>query len=116
MIVERHLHQKGDTRFNPTRYTVVEEKDGNLTLSSDSGHVVKRHVSQTKKVFEWRTSSEAEVQPDLGPEHASGSSCEEHISVDEEQRDPSPDPVRRSAREKKRPGYLDQFVHRLHHV
>ena len=32
----------------------MEENNGNLTLSDGNGHVMKRHVTQTKKISEWR--------------------------------------------------------------
>lgn len=53
VIVERPNRCKGDTRFAPTKYTVLEEHNGNLVLSND-GQILKRHVTQTKKVYDWR--------------------------------------------------------------
>lgn len=115
VIVERNVRQKGDTRFDPTRYTVLEERDGNLMLTNDSGNILKRHVSQTKKVFGWRTSAECEAQLNLRPDRARNSSGGNRNSTDEE-RDPELEPVRRSTREKKKPSYLDQFVRRVDRV
>ncbi|KAL1399593.1 hypothetical protein pipiens_008090 [Culex pipiens pipiens] len=115
VIVERNVRQKGDTRFDPTRYTVLEERDGNLMLTNDSGNILKRHVSQTKKLFEWRTSAECEAQLSLRPDRARNSSGGNRNSTDEE-RDPELEPVQRSTREKKKPSYLDQFVRRVDRV
>lgn len=56
VIVERHNRAKGETRFFPKRYTVVHEKNGSLVLNDEDGQALKRHVSQTKKVHQWRES------------------------------------------------------------
>ncbi|XP_055543055.1 uncharacterized protein K02A2.6-like [Wyeomyia smithii] len=60
VIIERHTRAKGDSRFNPIHYKVMDEKNGNLTLNDDDGHVLKRHVSQTRKISVWRSSSKSE--------------------------------------------------------
>ncbi|XP_053686512.1 uncharacterized protein K02A2.6-like [Sabethes cyaneus] len=57
VIIERLSRAKGETRFGPTRFTVTEEKNGNLTLTNDAGQVFKRHVSQTKRIYPWRDTS-----------------------------------------------------------
>ncbi|XP_055630284.1 uncharacterized protein K02A2.6-like isoform X1 [Toxorhynchites rutilus septentrionalis] len=49
VIVERSSRAKGETRFSPTRFTVVEEQNGSLTLTNDAGQIRRRHVSQTRK-------------------------------------------------------------------
>lgn len=54
VIVERLSRAKGDSRFGAQRYTVMGEKNGSLVLGDDEGRTIKRHVSQTKKVFKWR--------------------------------------------------------------
>lgn len=84
VIVERSNRGKGDTRFGPQRYTVMEEHNGNLVLNND-GQILKRHVSQTKKVCEWRYESLANDPP-----------------TDDNQKRPS--------REKKAPAYLKNYV------
>ncbi|XP_055633356.1 uncharacterized protein K02A2.6-like [Toxorhynchites rutilus septentrionalis] len=58
IIVERSSRAKGETRFSPTRFTVVEEQNGSLTLTNDAGQIRKRHVSQTKKVHPWRQTND----------------------------------------------------------
>ncbi|XP_055588782.1 uncharacterized protein K02A2.6-like [Uranotaenia lowii] len=60
VIIERSNKLKGETRFDPQRYVVLEEANGNLTLSND-GAILKRHVTQTKKVGEWRKDEEKET-------------------------------------------------------
>ncbi|XP_062542266.1 uncharacterized protein K02A2.6-like [Armigeres subalbatus] len=56
VILERHSKGKGETRFDKTRYTVIQEENGNLLLGNQTGHHVRRHVTQTKKVSRWRSS------------------------------------------------------------
>lgn len=54
VVVARQTRMKGESRFLPTRYTVVEQRSGNLTLVDDDGGELRRHVTQTRKVHEWR--------------------------------------------------------------
>lgn len=54
VITERTTRLKGDTRFDPTRFTVIEEDNGNLVLYDNEGRTMRRHVTQTRKVKEWR--------------------------------------------------------------
>ncbi|XP_053698855.1 uncharacterized protein K02A2.6-like [Sabethes cyaneus] len=54
VIVERYSKTKGEARFDAKRYTVVQENNGNLVLNDDGGNLLKRHVSQVKKVHFWR--------------------------------------------------------------
>lgn len=56
VVVERQHRSKGETRFSLKRYTVLEENNGNLLLVDDDGVTMKRHVSQTKKIYAWRNS------------------------------------------------------------
>lgn len=58
VIIERLTRAKAESRFDPQRYTVIKEDNGSLILQNDDGQTVKRHVSQTKKVRQWRESSE----------------------------------------------------------
>ncbi|XP_058448729.1 uncharacterized protein LOC131428699 [Malaya genurostris] len=54
VVIERQHRLKGDTRFSPTRYTVIQQRNGSLVLNDGYGKMTKRHVSQTKKIGEWR--------------------------------------------------------------
>ncbi|XP_062538803.1 uncharacterized protein K02A2.6-like [Armigeres subalbatus] len=66
VIIERTYRTKGESRFAPRRYVVVEERNGSLVLQGDDGNTLRRHVSQTKKVSLWRdidTPSSASIQP-----------------------------------------------------
>ncbi|XP_058840851.1 uncharacterized protein K02A2.6-like [Topomyia yanbarensis] len=62
VIVQRHTRAKGETRFLPKRHTVLQEKNGNLVLDDGDGHVLKRHVSQTKKGHQWRDHTVRETE------------------------------------------------------
>lgn len=91
VIIERHTRVKGDTRFDPKRFTVLEQNNGSLVLTDDEGQLLKRHVSQTKKVFEWREVSE---------DNDTDVSMEQHHGQLKS----------RPLREKKVPGYLHNYV------
>lgn len=86
VIIERHSRMKGESRFDPQKYTVLEETNGNLTLSSD-GQIVKRHVTQTKKVGNWRSEDD------------------DGNSVDTPGKE-----IQRPVRQKKQPAYLQNYV------
>ncbi|XP_055542568.1 uncharacterized protein K02A2.6-like [Wyeomyia smithii] len=90
VIIERQLRSKGISRFGTQRYTVMEERNGNLLLTDDDGRTLKRHVSQTKKVSEWRD------QP-----RSTGRSHQE---------DKNNKPLERAVRDRRSPKYLQDFV------
>ncbi|XP_058817380.1 uncharacterized protein K02A2.6-like [Topomyia yanbarensis] len=54
VIIELTSRTKGDSKFDTKRYTILEEKNGNLLLTDNEGRALRRHVSQTKKVCQWR--------------------------------------------------------------
>lgn len=92
VIVERSSRAKGETRFSPIRFTVVEEQNGSLTLTNDAGQVLKRHVSQTKKVHPWRDHNAKAADNPEGdqPDQATAE--------------------KRSTRDRKAPAYLKDYV------
>ncbi|XP_055623470.1 uncharacterized protein K02A2.6-like [Toxorhynchites rutilus septentrionalis] len=92
VIIERLSRAKGETRFSPMRFTVLEEQNGNLTLTNDVGQILKRHVSQTKKVNPWRNTNDETVSSiPLGDQ-------------------PDQTNHQRPSRVRKEPGYLEDFV------
>ncbi|XP_062549748.1 uncharacterized protein LOC134214376 [Armigeres subalbatus] len=84
VIVERQTRSKGDSRFDPKKYIVTEQKKGNLVLTGSDGQQLRRHVSQTKLVHEWRN-----------PNY-------KHVSQEQA--------TKRQTREKKLPAYLEDYV------
>lgn len=96
VIVERNNRGKGDTRFHTKRFTVVEQNNGNLVLADDEGQILKRHVSQTRKVYEWRK-----------PLRDNG------ILEERSSNEVDPLPNTRPIREKRVPGYLGNYIRRL---
>lgn len=54
VIIERPSRGKGDSRFDPKRFTVLQENNGSLVLSDPGGQRLRRHISQAKKVQQWR--------------------------------------------------------------
>lgn len=87
VVIERHNRSKGDSRFAPTRHTVMEERNGSLILSDKDGTVSKRHVSQTKKVKPWRDTQTCTSSPQ-----------------------PCPDIPERPTRERRTPAFLNDYV------
>lgn len=76
VIVERPSRGKGDSRFDTKRFTVLQEDNGSLVLCDPEGHQLKRHVSQTKKVQQWRRT----VPPRIS-EARPGSVCRDGTEV-----------------------------------
>lgn len=37
VVIERHVRAKRDTRFDPQRFTLMEEENGSLNLCSEAG-------------------------------------------------------------------------------
>lgn len=76
VIIERLARTKGESRFDPQKYTVIREDNGSLVLHNDKGQTLKRHVTQTKKVGPWRMSNKlscgGQVQTDNPPNDSSG--------------------------------------------
>ncbi|XP_055527858.1 uncharacterized protein K02A2.6-like [Wyeomyia smithii] len=88
VITERLTRTKGDTRFDPTKLTVVAHNNGNLVLCDNSGRNFRRHVTQTCKVREWRDREPVEEN-------------ETHEQVESR---------RCSNRDRKPPAYLESYV------
>lgn len=94
VIVERQSRAKGETRFDSQRYTVMEEKNGNLVLSDEHGRILKRHVCQTKIVHEWR---------DRDQKHADSNA----------ENPPAEETLRRPVRERRTPAHLKDYVRKV---
>ncbi|XP_058828315.1 uncharacterized protein K02A2.6-like [Topomyia yanbarensis] len=88
VITERTVRTKGDTRFDPTKFTVVEENNGNLVLCDSDGRTLRRHITQTRKVNEWRDCKTDAVSDNDGGETTR----------------------RSSNRDRKPPAYLDSYI------
>lgn len=98
VIVERVTRTKGESRFDPQRYTVIQEDNGSLALHNDEGQILKRHVTQTRKVSKWREpehKSNDDASIDQGPSNYQQSSAE---------------PTIRPQRAKAQPTYLKDYV------
>lgn len=93
VIVERHNRTKGDSRFGAKRYTVLEEDNGSMLLVDEDGATLRRHVTQTKKVYKWANDQQRNENTIRdGPDQTTSGPCE------------------RPKRDKKTPSYLDDFV------
>lgn len=96
VIVERTSRGKGDSRFDPKRFTVVQENNGNLVICDSEGQQLRRHVSQTKKVRQWRDT--------VSPGRSSGSVTSVHPTSK------SGDVSERPNRLKRPPSYLAEYT------
>lgn len=99
VIIERQTRGKGESRFHPRKYTVDEENNGMLVLSDESGQIIKRHVSQTRKVFDWRETNS----------HKNDKSTYLPTSNPETQGDGQV--IRRSDRNRRSPVHLKHYFH-----
>lgn len=93
VIIERMSRSKGESRFDPEKYTVLKQDNGNLFLQNDRGQTVKRHVTQTRKVGNWREPFEERIDSST------------LISKDISQKK-----LERPSRTKNPPGYLKNYV------
>ncbi|XP_062541853.1 uncharacterized protein K02A2.6-like [Armigeres subalbatus] len=99
VIIERLIRTKGDSRFDPQRYTVIKEDNGSLVLQNESGQIVKRHVTQAKKVGPWRTTNPRTV------DITSAGVKDKHIPLAETPKRPS--------RTIRPPSYMEDYVRSL---
>lgn len=106
VVVERQNRAKGESRFHPCKYCVTEENNGMLVLCDDAGKVLKRHVSQTRKVGEWRSNGSESV------EEKEGTTQQETNCQQRQDQEPNrcTAPIQRPGREKRAPGHLKDFV------
>lgn len=110
VIVERQVRAKAESRFDPRKYTVVEEKNGMLVLNDSNGQILKRHVSQTKKVKDWREYNGIGRAGD--PKAVSYESDATQCPDDgAKETNSTPAVVQRPVREKRAPGYLKNYIH-----
>ncbi|XP_065079207.1 uncharacterized protein K02A2.6-like [Ochlerotatus camptorhynchus] len=66
VIVERHTRAKGDSRFAPKRYTVIQERNGSLTLNDDDGQQqTSRHHSISANPNETASDNEHGYDADI---------------------------------------------------
>ncbi|XP_053698986.1 uncharacterized protein LOC128745955 [Sabethes cyaneus] len=92
VIIQRQLRTKGQSRFSPTRYRVTGENNGSLVLLSEDGQIIKRHITQTKRVFPWKNHRQTIDEKGVNPGNATAAGD------------------RKSSRIKKAPAYLDKYV------
>lgn len=110
VVVERQTRAKAESRFDPRKYTVIEEKSGMLVLNDTNGQVLKRHVSQTKKVHDWR--QPREISKPGEPEGVNNSPDSTQCPVGETTgTDSTPVVTWRPVREKRAPAYLKNYIH-----
>lgn len=114
VVVERLLRAKAEPRFDPHKFTVTEEKNGMLILSDEAGRTMRRHVSQTRKVYDWEKPATYSSSSDIVNEsvHSDTSShpAQEPHSAEEVLSHCEPK-VQRPARERRAPTYLDSYIH-----
>ncbi|XP_058826444.1 uncharacterized protein K02A2.6-like [Topomyia yanbarensis] len=99
VIVERQSRTKGESRFGMKRYVVSQECNGSLVLCDPDGQQLRRHVSQTKKVQEWRERKPANKQDPIAKSNLDAT--------------PNDDRPQRPTREKRNPSYLSEYVRQV---
>ncbi|XP_062703892.1 uncharacterized protein K02A2.6-like [Aedes albopictus] len=105
VVIERQNRVKGESRFSPTRYTVVEQRNGSLVLNTNEGKTTKRHVSQTKKVNQWRDSHSKAATITNSKTNSNDESTSAYATGT-----PSGTQVHRPLRDKKAPAFLSDYV------
>lgn len=108
VVVARQTRAKAESRFDPRRYTVKEERNGMLVLIDEDGQVLKRHVSLTRRVHDWRLPDKP-YSVGTGRNNSDPVTSRHPLSRAEDN-DEGPQVSRRSAREKRPPAYLKNFV------
>lgn len=99
VVILKQQPQKGDPKFSPTRYEVVNTTpSGDLQLVSENGVTTKRNVRHAKKVIERSTTYKETVDGDQKPQDADSTSSTTSA------------PMNRPAREKRPPGHLKDFI------
>ncbi|XP_062557035.1 uncharacterized protein K02A2.6-like [Armigeres subalbatus] len=109
VIVERHSRAKGESRFSSKRYTVIEEHNGSLVLCDADGQQLKRHVSQTKTVREWRGTTSSDGRGTTSSRER-GITSSEVTSNDQDLELSGDNRRKRPQREKRPPNYLSDFA------
>ncbi|XP_055527458.1 uncharacterized protein LOC129720073 [Wyeomyia smithii] len=97
VIAERTARAKGDARFDPKKFTIMEEDNGNLVMCDDAGKIFRRHVSQTRKVKKWRNGESLPKADDA----VDSNNSEGDTSGDAK--------LRRSVRDRKPPAHLAEY-------
>lgn len=112
VVVERHVRAKGDTRFDPQRFTVMKEDNGSLTLCNEEGQTIRRHVTQTRKVHEWRDENRTPGRDESHPrDRAESHPRDENVSRSRDKNaEEDREVLRRPTREKRAPAHLKDFV------
>lgn len=106
VYVSRQTKAKGETRFDPTEFTVISKNHGTLELLSPLGNILKRTVTFVKKVTERKiTDHEQENSPTTAA----------HVTERAEMKGNRPQAIpihepRKSTRTKKKPARLGDFV------
>lgn len=112
VVVERHVRAKGDTRFDPQRFTVMKGDNGSLTLCNEEGQTIRRHVTQTRKVHEWRDENRTPGRDESHPrDRAESHPRDEDVSRSRDKNaGEDREVLRRPTREKRAPAHLKDFV------
>lgn len=106
VYVSRQTKLKGETRFDPTKFTVISKKHGTLELLSPLGNIIKRTVTFVKKVTERNPADEQ-------AEDRGGQTDTQSRNEKNDGRPETPKPPRKSARQRKEPIKLRDYIRLL---
>ena len=110
VVVERTARGKAESRFDPRKHTVMEENNGMLVLNDEAGQTLRRHVSQTKKVGDWRKASSPEKTARMDPRKDNHGTAQNPILETKEADKDDDKSVRRPVRNKRSPAHLKNYV------
>lgn len=113
-VIMRSARAKGDSRFDPTLWKVVEKNRGDLTLEANDGRKTKRNVTMCKRIHVTADPEPSPRENEIGEDPSNDQVAGE---VQPERQQTSTAGVeaepRRSGRVSKPPAHLDMYIRLL---
>lgn len=111
VFVSRQGKAKGQTAFDPTRFTVVDKRHGTFELLSPHGNIISRTMTFIKKAPDQRSTSN-QGPPDQGSETQASEAGPDRVEEPDqgEEHDQQRPTVRRSERVRAKPANLSDYV------
>lgn len=115
VYVSRPTKKKGQSNFDPRKFTIIAKKHGTLQLLSELGNVISRTVTFVKKVQERGAESQIEAEPSTMDQNADVPKKVDEPESSQEQQNVQAAPeqrqeVRRSERLRSMPTKLKSYV------
>lgn len=100
-VIMRNIRSKGESRFDPTPWKIIDKKRGDLELEAADGRRTKRNVTMVKKIV---SPTDDPSAPTRELEATSPLNCNKQSNQQE---------LRRSTRSRKTPPHLDMYIRLL---